>query len=151
MNLPDLGAAPINNQDPVLSANASALSRMFNQYLTMMLCSYLNFLPDHQFYMVNTYGLLDFIAANPTGFGFTNVTESGGGSLGNPDIPAGYAFWDVIHPSTAAHRVLAAAACAQVNPQALSPQMKNLIQKLNTLRPRQPLEYDCDLLNAVAP
>ncbi len=146
MSLPDLGEAPLNNWDPVRSANASALSRVFNQYLVMMLCNYLNFLPDHRFYYVDTYELLDFIVANPAPFGFTNVTSSG-----NQTPPPGYLFWDPIHPTTAAHRVVAAAACGQVWHHNLSKSMRELLRKLNTLRPRQPLEYECDLLNPVAP
>jgi phospholipase/lecithinase/hemolysin len=152
MSLPDLGEAPLNNWNPVLSANASELSRAFNHYLVMMLCSYLNFLPDHNFYYVDTFELLDFIVINPAGFGFSNVTNSAGGIVSDPfNIPAGYAFWDTIHPTTAAHRIVAAAACGQVCQYNLSKSMRELLRKLNTLQPRQPLEYDCDLLNPAAP
>ncbi|RJP94854.1 MAG: hypothetical protein C4518_02505 [Desulfobacteraceae bacterium] len=152
MNLPDLGAAPLNNWHPALAAGATALSNTFNNYLQMMLCSYVNYLPDHHFYMVDTFELIDYIVVNPAKFDFTNVSLSGGGSLGNPNnIPAGYAFWDAIHPTTAAHQIIAAAACAQVNPQNLSKEMKGLIQKLNKLQPRQPLEDACELCSSTAP
>jgi phospholipase/lecithinase/hemolysin len=44
--------------------------------------------------------------ANPAAFGFTNVISSclsGSGICSNPDD---FLFWDGIHPTTAAHRII---------------------------------------------
>lgn len=67
----------------------------------------------------DTFSLFNEIRANPTEFGFSNVTEA----CLNPDPktfpveepttievcqdPSKYVFWDGIHPTTAAHNLLA--------------------------------------------
>jgi phospholipase/lecithinase/hemolysin len=52
--------------------------------------------------------------ANPVAFGFTNVISSclaGSITCGNPEE---FLFWDGIHPTTAAHRILGEAAVSAI-------------------------------------
>jgi phospholipase/lecithinase/hemolysin len=76
--------------------------------------------------VLNTFALLDSIAANPSAFGFTNVTQpcltgavnySGGTVCGNPNQ---YLFWDALHPSAAADAIVAADAFALLTPEPAS-------------------------------
>ena len=51
------------------------------------------------------FGLGTQIAANPALFGFTNITDACGAAVGANCNQ--YAYWDGIHPTAAAHRVIA--------------------------------------------
>jgi outer membrane lipase/esterase len=58
------------------------------------------------------FGLGTSIALDPSAFGFTNVTDACGAISGaNCNT---YAYWDGIHPTEAAHAVIADAFVAQV-------------------------------------
>ncbi|QSJ14523.1 hypothetical protein JYQ62_21710 [Nostoc sp. UHCC 0702] len=46
----------------------------------------------------------------PEKFGLTNVTKACVSNLATCDNPNKFLFWDGIHPTTAAHRILAEAA-----------------------------------------
>nr|WP_256091377.1 SGNH/GDSL hydrolase family protein [Nostoc sp. KVJ20] len=55
---------------------------------------------------MNANSLYRDAIANPAAFGFTNVSSSclsGSTICGNPDQ---FLFWDGIHPTTAAHRII---------------------------------------------
>jgi phospholipase/lecithinase/hemolysin len=71
---------------------------------------------------LDTFSLIDEAVADPGAFGFTNVTApcyvgpfTGGGSVcADPNL---YLFWDMDHPSAAAHAGIAAAADAALVPE----------------------------------
>jgi phospholipase/lecithinase/hemolysin len=93
--LPDLGMTPEFYGDPA----ATLYSQQFNSALQSSL-------PSGAIYS-NVAGLLDAIIANPSAYGFTNVTSpcfNGISVCSNPDQ---YLFWDDIHPTTAADALLA--------------------------------------------
>ena len=116
-NLPDLGLTPANfgtaNQ-----ASASALSFVYNQTFNAGLAN----LGDG-IVPINVYGLINEIVADPSLYGFSNVTGTacvGGSSLacgptGDAHYPFHYAsgantsylFADGVHPTGAAHAMLA--------------------------------------------
>ncbi|MDP3438230.1 MAG: SGNH/GDSL hydrolase family protein, partial [Azonexus sp.] len=58
----------------------------------------------------NTGKMLDIVIANPTAYGFTNVTDAATpSSLGNPPDPGketGYLFADIRHPSAQFHQIM---------------------------------------------
>ena len=69
--------------------------------------------PGINFIQIDTTSLIAGVIANPAAFGFTNVTAS---CVNTPACVGGtfaqqnqFLFWDSVHPTDAAHRILAAA------------------------------------------
>jgi uncharacterized protein (TIGR03382 family) len=94
--IPDLGVVPDYASDTVA---ARLFATTFNSDLIAGL-------PKGAKY-VDTFSLLDDVVANPSGFGFTNVTTpclSGSTVCANPNQ---YLFWDGQHPSEAGQLLLA--------------------------------------------
>ena len=116
-NLPDLGLTPSNFGTPN-QASASALSFVYNQTFNAGLAN----LGDG-IVPINVFGLINEVVADPALYGYSNVTGTacvGGSSLacgptGDPNYPFHYAsgtntsylFADGVHPSGAAHAMLA--------------------------------------------
>ncbi len=141
LNLPNLGATPLNNGNPVTAAGAQYISEAFNSYLRQTMCGFTVQYPHVRFYMVDVYELLNFILDDPADFGFSNTTGYGDAS----NNWEGYVFWDGIHPTTAAHKIVAAAAAAQVDPWGLSWETRLLLYKIRSLHPLLPFKLDCYL------
>ena len=116
-NMPDLGLTPLNVGTPA-QASASALAFVYNQTFNAGLAN----LGDG-IVSINTFGLINEIIANPGEYGFTNVTgmACGGGSsvacgaTGDATYPfhypsgagSSFLFADGVHPTGAAHAMLA--------------------------------------------
>jgi phospholipase/lecithinase/hemolysin len=107
----DLGLTPeARGLGPAGMAGLSALSEAYNGGLTQLL-SFLDqaLAPlDVDFYGFDTAGYFSLITSDPAAFGFTNTTEAclfAGGAL--PSC-SGYLYFDNVHPTTAAHQLLAA-------------------------------------------
>ncbi|MEH2067006.1 MAG: SGNH/GDSL hydrolase family protein [Nostoc sp.] len=127
VNLPDLGKFPVtggNNQDSEL------LSRFTSAYNSSLTAN-LNFLsqqlsPDINIIPLDVNSLFNRIIAAPGEFGFTNVTESCIGNLSVVPInipkqpvaciPDKFLFWDQIHPTTAAHKLIGELAFSVIKP-----------------------------------
>ena len=118
LNVPDIGKAPAyESQGPAVSSTASTLSKLFDVALTASLSAIA--VRDHlNMHVVDTYSLVDEAVADPPVFGFTNVTNpvwtgsntdqsSGVLSASTPAAQSHYLFWDQVHPTAAAHLVLA--------------------------------------------
>ena len=107
-DLPDLGLTPAASADPV---DATALTLAFNNGLLAALNAIESSVPV-SITTVDTFGLLDQIAADPGGSGFTDVTDSCVTPSDASKAPTckGYLFFDDEHPTTAAHALLAGAA-----------------------------------------
>ncbi len=118
-NLPDIGKTPSGMAGgAAASAGATQLALAFNGVLnagiTQLSGNGLNVIP------VNTFQLLNEVIANPSAYGFTNVTTPAcnGSSvqcgLAGSGLPYSYApgtnntyvFADGVHPTTAAHAML---------------------------------------------
>ena len=113
---PNLGLTPaiqrLNQISPGAAQLATGLSQGFNFYLGGAL-SQLSALPGITIRRFNAFALLGEIVANPSAFGLS-VTAS---TCVTPNVapffcqqPDEYLFWDGIHPSAAAHAIVAAAA-----------------------------------------
>jgi len=117
-NLPNIGATPeAMAQGATASAQLTGLTLAFNNTLNTGLAKAgVNIIP------VNTFALLSELIADPSRYGFTNVTQPActGSSFGC--LPAGtpgatstyqpgtentYLFADGVHPTTATHAMLA--------------------------------------------
>jgi len=106
VNLPDLGQLPATRSS-ANSAHLSALTATYNQGLRRALKLLNQQYSDLQIVTLDANALYREAIANPAAFGFSNVTSaclSGASSCGKPDQ---FLFWDGIHPTTAAHQVIA--------------------------------------------
>ena len=116
VNLPDFGVTPFFRGTDGAAA-ASGLSFVYNQTLNAGLASLADGIIP-----INAYGLINEAIANPAAFGFSNVTGTAcnlallpnGSSLFctpaayvSPDANETYLFADGVHPSGAAHALLA--------------------------------------------
>ncbi|MUG98809.1 GDSL family lipase [Scytonema sp. UIC 10036] len=110
VNLPDLGKVPATRT----SANSTTLSSFaiaHNQTLVKSVEELKQELgSDTQIEILDVYSLYQEATKYPSRFGLTNVTNACSNNLAICDNPEKYLFWDGIHPTTVAHRVIAEAA-----------------------------------------
>jgi outer membrane lipase/esterase len=118
-NLPDIGLTPSSlEQGPQAAAQGTGLSLIYNNTLNAGLSQLgINIVP------IDTFTLLREIVADPSLYGFTNVTDPACG-IGSSSLECGpqgsgapytyasgtdqtYLFADDVHPTTAAHAILA--------------------------------------------
>lgn len=118
VNLPNIGITPsAAAQGPAAAAQLTGLSLTFNNALNAGLANTgVNIIP------VNAFAFLNEVVANPSAYGFTNVTTPactgsafgclpagtpGATSTYQPGTDTTYLFADGVHPTTAAHAMLA--------------------------------------------
>ena len=109
MNLPNVGATP-EFKGTLNEAGATDWSMAFNALLAVDLAGLQAAFPGDHFYTFDTFSLLNTVIANPSAYGFTNVTDKW---IDNP-AGTGYLFWDGVHPTTQAHSMIADYARAAV-------------------------------------
>ena len=120
-NMPNLGRTPESRiRGPEAVARATAVSVAFNNALATALDA---IEAEHHITIIrlDTFARLEEIIANPARFGFTNVTDTclagdpfaGGTPCTQPEV---HLFWDSIHPTAAAHALLAGFAFAALPP-----------------------------------
>lgn len=104
VNLPLLGQTPrfVGTSNETVF---DTLSAQFNTQLSSSLDNLEGSLADIEFFRVDAGALIEDAALNPATYGFTNVTDEAMG-LGGID-PDEYLFWDDVHPTTAAHELIA--------------------------------------------
>jgi phospholipase/lecithinase/hemolysin len=116
MNVPDLGKTPYEMARPASDATSSALAQTYNTDLGAALQQIMASGSASIDY-VNTYAMLDAAVANPSAYGFTNVTQpvwngnltdSHSGTLAATGAAQnGHLFFDDLHPTAAGHALLA--------------------------------------------
>ncbi|MBD2244269.1 SGNH/GDSL hydrolase family protein [Nostoc sp. FACHB-888] len=112
-NLPDLGQLPAT-KNSTNSVNLSALTQAHNQGLRRSLKIISQQHSDLEIVILDANTLYRDAIANPATFNFTNVISpclSSGRTCGNPDQ---FLFWDGIHPTAAAHRIIGEAAFSTI-------------------------------------
>lgn len=118
-NVPDIGLSPLAGAQNA-RGTFTALSGLFNSTLNAGLAS-----AGLQVIQVNTFKLLQEVIANPSAFGFTNVTSPActtasvlactPATLVAPNAALTYAFADGVHPTTGLALIGAQAAISQIN------------------------------------
>ena len=112
-NLPDIGATPSAHANeafvPGISAYLTSVSQSYNQTLNAGLGTHT--------LAVNTYALFQQIVADPTRYGFTNIStpacttasshDCNSSTLVAPGADQTYLFADGVHPTAATHAMLA--------------------------------------------
>lgn len=110
-NMPDLGITPYGLGSG-FSAGLSALTVGFNIALDNMIDTLEFHLSGLDIIEFDTFAYVNDVVANPASYGFTNVTAPCVMvACANPDQ---YLFWDGVHPTAAAHRMLGDALMATV-------------------------------------
>lgn len=117
-NLPDIGDTPLAKANN-LTQPLNALVQQHNSQLATALNGLRSQRPDLNIYSVDFNSLFKTIRSNPEQFGFTNVNDAcltGNNTLATNvcSNPNEYVFFDDVHPSSAAHRLLANAALASI-------------------------------------
>ncbi len=91
--MPDLGLTPyVRSQGPLAIVAATALTDAFNASLVSQLPAGVKY--------VDTDALLRSVVANPTAYGFTNVTDACFNGTSLCADPSKYLFFDDAHPTT---------------------------------------------------
>lgn len=116
-NMPDLGLTP----EGLASGNpggATALSEAFNSALAVAYAGLADALDYEHFFYFDVMALQREIVGDPSAFGFSNVIANCMTTSGcDPDT---FLYWDDVHPTAAAHRILGQAMLAEVpEPQTL--------------------------------
>ncbi len=116
-NLPLLGLTPRFNGDPVQSASMNALTESFNSTLASAIDTFEASEPAVDFFRLDVAQMINDAVADPGAFGLVNVTDPAAPGLDfdtsgyDPNLivdePDTYLFWDEVHPTTAAHALLA--------------------------------------------
>jgi thermolabile hemolysin len=104
-NLPDLGQLPAT-RNSANSVNLSALTQAHNQGLRRSLKILSQQHSNVEIVQLDANTMYRDAITNPTAFNFTNVISSclaGDRACSNPDQ---FLFWDGIHPTAAAHRII---------------------------------------------
>lgn len=112
VNLPDLGKIPGTSDSPQAS-NLTTLTNLHNSGLDTSLNA-LSTNYDINIYDLDVNSLFASAIAEPTKYGFTNVTDaclSDTGICSNPDE---YLFWDELHPTDAGHRIIGEVASSRL-------------------------------------
>ena len=112
-NLPDIGATPSFNGTTAGSQAGSLATFTFNQALTTTLSGVAASSPGTNIILVDTFGLFSAITANPSAFGYANVTASCVATVacvtGSAAVQNTYLFWDGVHPTATGQALFAAA------------------------------------------
>ena len=131
-NVPPLGLVP-NYQDDIakaaaLNAGSAEYRTEFNTQLDAAVAALASDGITIALYRDDIFGLFYRLAANPEEVDFVNISDTSQGKLVDPDQ---YLFWDDIHPTTAGHYQIAAAAFDVLNGTAQPPaQALNLSGRL---------------------
>jgi phospholipase/lecithinase/hemolysin len=110
LNLPALGETPFGSTLPSAQRQAlDALSAGFNTALAGDLRGVAAANPGVTIHTVDVAGLFAQVQASPSAFGFTDVKDSAL-LTGHGGDPAGFLFWDSVHPTAQGYALVAEAA-----------------------------------------
>lgn len=115
-NVPPLGLVPNYKDDATKAASLNAASAEYRLEFNTQLDAAVSALASESItislYRYDIFGLFYRLAANPEDVDFVNISDLAQNQLVDPDE---YLFWDDIHPTTAGHYQIAAAAFGLLN------------------------------------
>ncbi len=114
VNLPDLGLTPRMNADAASAAGGTQIASLFNSSLNTMLDELESAYPAIEIARADVFSLLQEIDADPGLWGFTNVKDAKLDKNTGAVAQGNYLFWDDIHPTTIAHKIIANQVAATV-------------------------------------
>lgn len=114
LNSFNLGVSPaVTNQGPDAIAGATFTSEAYNVGLSDALDGIERMLPDINIMRFDAFGLLADVVSDPHAFGLTNVQTPCLTFFVEEDAvcekPGKHLFWDAVHPTKKAHKILAKA------------------------------------------
>lgn len=129
LNVPDLsktpGAIAAASQTPNPNVTLGELQTLTQEFNAQLSTSLMSLAQSEGFALtqVNIYGAMDQVVADPAAYGLSDVTDpcwtgnftdpTSGQTCGDPSQ---YFFWDGLHPTAAAHRLVATTAEAMLVP-----------------------------------
>jgi phospholipase/lecithinase/hemolysin len=127
LNLPDLGQTPRFSGSPLAAATGRQVTTAHNQALSAGLAA-LDAIPGVRVISLDVFGLFDRLLEDPAAFGLVDATtpcvtgnvpgiyiNQAAATLScTPEQSAGRLFWDPIHPTGAAHELIAEFARAEI-------------------------------------
>ena len=113
-NVPDIGKLPaVQALGPVFAGLATQVSAGFNSALDDVLAALPSSVRD-DIQVLDLFGLLGDLFADPAAFGFDDATSACAFSPACIADPAGTLFWDGIHPTTEGHTAISRFALAAI-------------------------------------
>ena len=135
-NLPDLGRTP-GYRATASAASLTQRAIAHDANLTAALQTLRTQLPTCNIVLFDVYAEFSQILANPAAYGFANTTDEAMQAMSaNPDT---YLFWDTVHPTAAAHRLIASDAYARLFP---SVSGTITLESLSASAPPQPVTLE---------
>jgi phospholipase/lecithinase/hemolysin len=122
-NLPDLGKVPLYSGSSQVSTALTGLSALHNTQLATSL-NQLSSQLDASIIPVDINSLFNQVEADPTKFGFTdvanacvpyNTTQITSGNFKVCSEPNDFLFYDLVHPTTKAQKIIAQTALSAIN------------------------------------
>jgi phospholipase/lecithinase/hemolysin len=118
VNLPPLGDTPlVRRVDQSVPGAAAALNQLADAHNAGLAGLGRSLSPDVNLLTLDINALFEEVASDPAQFGLTNVTEPCLTATGICADPSTYLFWDQLHPTTVAHKLISDRALAELQSQ----------------------------------